>query len=79
MVAIIVITIVYLVWAVLGRLIAGEYVYPYLDPEYAGWRGLVGHDLALLSYSMTAFSFQRGLHGLREKIAWKAECDRPNR
>ena len=74
-----VVATVYLIWAVLGRWMTGEYVYLYLDPDHAGWRALVCHDLALLSFTMTAFSIQWGLHGFQEELAWKAECDQLGR
>ena len=56
-------------WAVLGKLMTGEYVYQSLDPEYAGWRALVYRDLGVLWYAMFAFSTQWGLHGLKEELS----------
>ena len=62
-------------WTVFGRLIIGEYVYKYFDPDYAGWRGIVTTDMVILSLTVTVFFAQKGLHELRGLLIWKAKCD----
>lgn len=70
------ITILYAFWHQLGSVVCHQYVYPQLDPRYAGWRALVACHLALLSYALTAFLFQRGMHALRERMTSKADSHR---
>ena len=67
--------LLYGIWTAFGRFITGEYVYKYYDPDHAGWRGVATTDIVILSLTVTVFFSQRGLHVLRENLAWKAECD----
>ena len=62
-------------WTVFGCFITGEYVYKYLDPDYAGWRGIVTTDIVILSLIVTTFYAQRELHELREVLVRKLKCD----
>lgn len=72
---VIAIYLLYGIWTVFGHSVTGEYVYKYFDPDYAGWRGVATTDIFILSLTVTVFFAQRGLHALREILAWKAECD----
>ena len=70
------ICVLYFVWAYIGRLITGQYAYKQLDPEYAGWRGLVAVVVTTLSLTTTIFLLTLGLHKLREYAAQKSDCQR---
>lgn len=72
---IIAIYLLYAMWTVFGRFVTGEYVYKFFDPDYAGWRGVATTDIVILSLTVTVLFAQRGLHTLREILAWKAERD----
>ena len=58
-------------WTVFGCFITGEYVYRHLDPDYAGWRGIVTTDTVILSLIVTTFCAQRELHALRDVLLRK--------
>lgn len=76
-VGLLVITIVYLVWAsVFGHLITGKFVYKFLDPLYNGWTAIFLVVVGMLSLVAIMFLVQQGLHSWRERLSWKAECDR---
>lgn len=72
-------SMLYLIWASLSHLIARKYVYKYVEPRYNGWRSLVTRDLVIMSVAVCVFFAQRGLHKIREKMAYKSECDRQAR
>ena len=68
--------LLYAMWTVFGCFITGEYVYKFLDPDYAGWKGVTITDIVISSIAVLVFSAQRELHGLRELLIWKLEYDR---
>jgi len=65
--------IIYFLWTGVGRLVTGKYVYKYLDPNYKGWRAVIVAVINLMAMTMTMFSVQRGLHGLREDMTKGSE------
>ncbi|MCJ1301192.1 hypothetical protein MMC08_003991 [Hypocenomyce scalaris] len=70
-------TVLYLAWAgVIGRLLTGKFIYKFLDPDYHGLRAVALVVVEMVGLVTNMFLFQRGLHLLRERLTWKAECDR---
>lgn len=65
--------VVYFLWTGVGRLVTGKYVYKYLDPNYKGWRAMIGVIINMMAMTVTMFLVQRGLHGLREDMTKKSE------
>ncbi len=61
----------------MGRCFTDQYVHEqYFDPARVGWRALVGTYFNIINLAVSVFLAQRGLHARREKMTWKAECDR---
>lgn len=64
-------------WAgIFGHLITGKFVYKSLDPLYRGWTAVVLVVVEMLCLVAAMFLVQLGLHSWRERLSWKAECER---